>query len=89
MKTDSLHESARLELAGSEHRLEAALRSLRNFQREHGELDDVGFAFRAGIDRALLPSLQRELQAHEVELDEAMRAVRHAKALLAEVPATA
>jgi hypothetical protein len=85
MKTTTLEESAQLEVQGAEHRLECAVRGLRDFQRVFGEIDDEGvFTFRPGIEVALLPSLERELRGHHVEVDEAWRALKHAQAVLAE-----
>ena len=85
MKPTTLEESAQLEVQGAEARLENGIRSLREFQKIFGEINDDGvFTFRAGIDAALLASLERELRGHHIEIDEAWRAVKHAQAVFAE-----
>ena len=80
-----LDEISQMELAGAERRLECAHRNLRDFQRIHGTLDDAGFVFRPGVDENLLRSLERELMQLRVEVDEAARAVAHARRQLAEI----
>jgi capsule polysaccharide export protein KpsE/RkpR len=85
VKRTTMEESAELEVQGAEARLENGIRSLREFQKIFGEINDDGvFIFRAGIDAALLASLERELRGHHIEIDEAWRAVKHAQHVLAE-----
>jgi hypothetical protein len=80
LKNTTQAESAKLELLGAEHRLEVALRGLREFQKLFGTVDGKGvFTFRLGIEADLLDSLQRELRQLHVELDEAGRALVHAR----------
>jgi hypothetical protein len=81
--SETREEITRFELIGAEHRLERAVRALRDFQRVFGHVSDEGvFKFRAGIEAELLESLQRELRQLHVEVDEAARAVAQARGQL-------
>jgi capsule polysaccharide export protein KpsE/RkpR len=84
MRTANLDESSQLELTGAEHRLENAIRALRNFQNEHGILDDRGFVFQGNLSPELRSAFERELYALHIELDEAFRALKHAQAVASE-----
>jgi hypothetical protein len=82
----NLLETAKLELAGAEHRLDVAQRAYREFVQEHGMLNDDGeFVYASTPAREMFLSLEHERESLECEIDEAHRRVRHSNEIISDM----
>jgi hypothetical protein len=81
----NLLETAKLELAGAEHRLATAQQNYRAFAEEHGTIIDGLFIYSPAPSPEMRMSLEHERDSLECELDAARRQVEHCNEVLAEM----
>jgi hypothetical protein len=85
----SLIETAKLELAGAEHRLDVARQNYRAFVEEHGAISDGLLIYSPVPSPQMRMSLEHERESLECELDAARRQVAHCSEVLSDLQLTA